>query len=98
MIIPLQKQGWEHERLAMKVQPVRSCLGCQQRFSKNMLMKFVLDNGVLKYDSKGTGQGRSAYCCNNKKCLDVFFRQKKKLSRAFRVPGDQISTELKDWE
>ena len=82
----------------MKVQPVRSCLGCQQRFSKNMLMKFVLSNGMVKHDSKGTEQGRSAYCCNNKKCLDVFFRQKKKLSRAFRVPGDQISTELKDWE
>jgi len=53
---------------------------------------------MVKHDSKGTEQGRSAYCCNNKKCLDIFFRQKKKLSRAFRVQEDQISTELKDWE
>ena len=61
-------------------------------------MKFVLRNGVIKHDSKGTEQGRSAYCCNNNKCLDDFVRQEKKLSRAFRVREDQISTELKDWE
>ena len=94
----LQKRDWEQKRQAMKVQPVRSCLGCNQRFPKSRLMKFVLHDGAVKYDSKGTGAGRSAYCCNNKKCLEVFFRQKKKLSRAFRVREDQISTELKDWE
>ena len=53
---------------------------------------------MVRLEGKGTGQGRSAYCCNNKNCLGVFFRQKKKLSRAFRVQDGQISFELKDWE
>jgi predicted RNA-binding protein YlxR (DUF448 family) len=82
----------------MKKQQMRTCLGCGKRFSKNQVMKFVLDRGIVKHDSKGTGQGRSVYCCNNNNCLGVFFRQKKKLSRAFRVQEGQISFELKDWE
>jgi predicted RNA-binding protein YlxR (DUF448 family) len=82
----------------MKALPIRTCLGCHKRFHKNQLMKFVLDKGMVMHDSKGTGQGRSAYCCNNKICLDVFFRQKKKLSRAFRVQDGPISFALKDWE
>ena len=82
----------------MKAQPIRTCLGCGKRFPKNQLMKFVLNNEMVRLESKGTRQGRSAYCCNNKKCLGVFFRQKKKLSRAFRVQDGQISFELKDWE
>jgi predicted RNA-binding protein YlxR (DUF448 family) len=82
----------------MKAHPIRTCLGCGKRFPKNQLMKFVLNNEMVRLESKGTGQGRSAYCCNNKNCLGVFFRQKKKLSRAFRVQDGQISFELKDWE
>jgi predicted RNA-binding protein YlxR (DUF448 family) len=82
----------------MKVQQMRTCLGCQKRFSKNQLLKFVLQEGTVVLDSKGTGQGRSAYCCNNKDCVRVFCRNKKKLSRAFRVPGCQISVELEDRE
>lgn len=82
----------------MKKQPMRSCLGCHRRFPKNQLLKFVLNAGEVRLDSSGNGQGRSAYCCDNRKCLDVFFRQKKKLSKAFRVREDQISTELRDRE
>ena len=82
----------------MKAQPIRTCLGCGKRFPKNQLMKFVLNNGIVRHESKGSGQGRSVYSCNNKKCLGVFLKQKKKLSRAFRVQDGQISFELKDWE
>jgi predicted RNA-binding protein YlxR (DUF448 family) len=78
------------------VQPVRTCLGCHKRFPKKQLLKFVLREGTVVFDSKKTEQGRSAYCCNNKKCLRVFSRHKKKLSRAFRVQGCQISVELED--
>ena len=77
---------------------MRTCLGCNKRFPKNQLMKFVVHKGMVTHDSKGTGLGRSAYCCNKRGCLGVFFRQKKKLSRAFRVQDGQISFELKDWE
>ncbi len=85
----------QKNRQEMKVQPVRTCLGCHKRFPKNQLLKFVLQEGMIVFDSKGTGQGRSAYCCNNKNCLRVFSIQKK-LSRAFRVQDCQISVELED--
>jgi predicted RNA-binding protein YlxR (DUF448 family) len=80
----------------MKEQQMRTCLGCGKRFPKTQLMKFILKQGVVRHDSKGTGQGRSAYCCNNNSCLRVFLGQKKKISRAFRVQDGQISFELKD--
>jgi predicted RNA-binding protein YlxR (DUF448 family) len=80
----------------MKMQPIRTCLGCHKRFPKNQLLKFVLQKGIVLFDSKGTGQGRSAYCCNNEDCLVVFRKHKRKLSRAFRVRDGQISVELED--
>ena len=78
--------------------PIRTCLGCNKRFPKNVLMKFILMQGMVVHDSKGDKKGRSAYCCKDKNCLDVFVRQKKKLSRAFRVQDCQISFALKDRE
>ena len=80
----------------MKEQQMRTCLGCHKRFPKNQLLKFVLQEGTVVLDSKGTEQGRSAYCCNNKNCLCVFCRHKRKLSRAFRVQDCEISVELED--
>ena len=80
----------------MKMQPVRTCLGCQKRFPKDQLLKFVLKDGAVVLDSKRTGTGRSAYCCDNRDCLRVFCRYKKKLSRAFRVQDCKISLELED--
>ena len=80
----------------MKVQPMRTCLGCDKRFPKNQLLKFVLQEGIVLLDSKRTEQGRSAYCCNNENCLLVFRRHKRKLSRAYRVQDGLISVELED--
>lgn len=79
-------------------QPLRTCLGCNKRFAKNQLLKFIISKGSVIHDSRGNGQGRSAYCCSNKNCLAVFFSHKKKLSRAFRVQDVQMRFELKDWE
>ena len=80
----------------MNAQPIRTCLGCSKRFPKKQLLKFVLQEESIVLDRKGTGQGRSAYCCNDKNCLRVFARHKRKLSRAFRVQDCKISDELED--
>jgi predicted RNA-binding protein YlxR (DUF448 family) len=82
----------------MKSEPIRTCLACGKRFAKNQLLKFILHEGMIQHDSKGTGPGRSAYCCDNKNCRHIFAGQKRKMSRAFRVQDGQISFELKDWE
>ena len=80
------------------MQPIRTCLGCGKKFSKDRLLKFVLVKGSIQQDKKGTGQGRSVYSCDNKNCLRISLGKKKKLSRAFRVQDGQIRVELKDWE
>ena len=82
----------------MQVKAIRTCLGCHKRLPKTQLLKFVLEDGMVVLDRRGTGHGRSVYCCNDKSCLRNFSRQKKKLSRALRVQDCQISVELKDWE
>jgi len=82
----------------MKTQPIRTCLGCRKMRPKGRLLKFVLDQGNIVLDQNGRGHGRSAYCCDTKNCLRIFFGQKKKMSRAFRVQDGQIRAELKDWE
>ena len=82
----------------MMAEPIRTCLGCGSRFPKRRLRKFILDNGRIMRDSNGTGPGRSVYCCNNERCLHLFFRQRKRLSRAFRVQEDKIRFVLEDLE
>ena len=80
------------------MQPMRTCLGCRKCLPKKELLKFTLRAGVVRHDRKGTEQGRSAYCCNNNRCLRDFCSNKKKLSRAFRVRDCQISVLLEDRE
>ena len=86
----------------MKERKIRTCLGCGKRCAKNELMKFVLHEGMVKLDSSGTGQGRSAYCCNDKKCLGVFFQAEKENFKGlsgtgwpntFRVEGLGVKNE-----
>jgi predicted RNA-binding protein YlxR (DUF448 family) len=82
----------------MQVKAIRTCLGCHKRFPKKQLLRFVLENGKVVADYRGTGSGRGVYCCNDRHCLQDFSRQKKKLSRALRVQDCQIRFALKDWE
>jgi len=82
----------------MQAKGIRTCLGCQKRRPKSQLLKFVLENGIVVFDRKGTGSGRSVYCCSEKSCFHSFCRQDKKLSRALRAKDCQISFELEDWE
>ncbi len=82
----------------MKAQPTRTCLGCRARFPKDQLLKFVLQGGAVVIDTKGTGHGRSAYCCKNKECMHAFGKNKMILSRAFRAGASKMSFDLEDWE
>ena len=82
----------------MKLQPIRTCLGCRKRLPRKRLLRFVSPQGQVVPDRNKTGHGRGAYCCDDKNCLRSFFRQKKALARAFRVRDGQIRVELKDWE
>jgi len=66
----------------MKNRP-RTCLGCRNKFNKDSLLKVVRitnDDGakMVIYDAKVKLQGRGAWVCRKKECID-----KVKKSRAF---------------
>jgi uncharacterized protein len=65
--------------------PVRTCVSCGARKSKAELVRFVLDpgGGGLLEDKERRLQGRGAYACETKTCLDGL-RNSKKIGKTFR--------------
>ena len=61
----------------------RTCVGCRGKFDKSLLLKVVRiigDDGekIIKYDPEAKLQGRGAWVCANRECID-----KAKKSKAF---------------
>ena len=51
--------------------PVRTCLGCRNRFPKNQLIRLAIDSGgVINIDREGKYLGRGAYTCSSLKCIE----------------------------
>ncbi len=73
--------------------PLRKCLACQGRFPKQDLVRVVKSKeGLITLDKTGKANGRGAYICNKKECLEKAFKR-----RAFeRALECNISQELKD--
>jgi predicted RNA-binding protein YlxR (DUF448 family) len=65
--------------------PVRTCVSCGAKKSKADLVRFVLDPGGsgLVQDEGHRLEGRGAYTCKTKTCLDGL-RKSKKIGKAFR--------------
>ncbi|MCL1875714.1 MAG: YlxR family protein [Synergistaceae bacterium] len=62
---------------------LRTCVGCRGKFNRDALLKVVRiigDDGVktIKFDPEVKLQGRGAWVCANKECID-----KAKKSKAF---------------
>ncbi|HAN10400.1 MAG TPA: DUF448 domain-containing protein [Clostridiales bacterium] len=71
--------------------PLRKCLGCQVMKDKRELIRIVKPSeGDIFVDLKGKANGRGAYICKSKKCLNDA-KKKKTLERNFKV---NISEEL----
>lgn len=72
----------------MKKKPLRKCVSCHERKAKNELIRVVktTDNEVI-LDLTGKLNGRGAYLCLDKKCLDEM-RDGNKLSRSLRCRVD----------
>ena len=55
----------------MKKIPLRRCLGCYESKPKNELCRIVRKtDGEICLDKTGKINGRGAYICYNKECLD----------------------------
>ena len=68
---------------AARKQPQRTCIGCGQIKDKRMLIRIVRSpDGDYAVDSTGKKNGRGAYLCKEKSCLEKAIKGKA-LERAF---------------
>lgn len=75
----------------MKKVPLRRCLGCFESKPKNELIRIVKSqDGDISLDKSGKKQGRGAYICYNKECLEKVIKTKK-LDKEFEAA---ISTDI----
>ena len=75
----------------MKKQPQRTCMGCNQKKDKKDLIRIVKNkSGQITIDKTGKLEGRGAYICDNKDCLEKIIKSKR-LERVFDM---QISNEI----
>lgn len=74
----------------MKRIPLRKCLGCLESKPKKELYRIVKNkNNEITIDKTGKKEGRGAYICCNKECLDKAIKSKR-LEKEFQM---QISEE-----
>lgn len=70
-----------------KSNPIRTCISCGERRSKEELIRLVLDaDGYVTVDTDGCLEGRGAYVCTRGECW-YRLEQKGRLNRAFRRGG-----------
>lgn len=79
-----------------KKTPMRKCLGCGENKPKNELIRVVKNkDDKIFIDRTGKQNGRGAYLCFNKDCLDKAIKSKA-LNRAFEMEiNDETIEELK---
>lgn len=58
--------------------PMRRCLGCYESKPKNELIRIVKNkDGEINLDKTGKKQGRGAYICYDRECLEKVIKGKK---------------------
>lgn len=61
----------------MKKVPERTCIACRTSRPKNELIRVVRDpQGEISLDFTGKKNGRGAYLCKDRKCLEKCVRSK----------------------
>lgn len=71
--------------MKVKKTPQRKCIACQERGDKKTLVRVVKNKeGEIFLDKTGRANGRGAYVCATKACLEKAIKSKA-LNRAFKV-------------
>ena len=80
----------------MKSQPVRTCMGCNEKKGKKELIRIVKNkNNEITIDKTGKLEGRGAYICDDIKCLDKIIKSKR-LEKIFDIKiSDEIYENLR---
>ncbi|MDO4942149.1 MAG: YlxR family protein [Lachnospiraceae bacterium] len=69
----------------MKKIPMRQCVGCQNMVSKRELIRIIkTSEGDIQLDATGKKNGRGAYICKKKECLEKAIK-KHSLERSLKV-------------
>ena len=65
--------------------PVRRCVGCQEMKGKKEMIRVIrTPEGDFLLDATGKKNGRGAYLCPSRECLDKA-RKNKGLERSFKL-------------
>ncbi len=80
----------------MKKQPVRTCMGCNERKEKKQLIRIVKNKkNEISIDKTGKLEGRGAYLCDNIECFEKL-RKSKRLEKVFDTKiSDEIYENLR---
>ena len=80
----------------MKSQPVRTCMGCNEKKEKKKLIRIVKNkNNEINLDRTGKLEGRGAYICDNIECLERI-KKSKRLEKIFDMKiSDEIYENLR---
>lgn len=75
--------------------PERMCVGCREMIDKRLLIRVVrTPEGAIHIDKTGKTNGRGAYICNKKECLEKAIKSNQ-LERALKAKiPDEIRTSL----
>lgn len=85
--------------MAKKV-PLRQCIGCGEMKSKREMMRVVkATDGTICLDVTGKKNGRGAYICTQRECLQKA-RKNKGLERSFKmsIPEEVYENLNKEFE
>ena len=80
--------------------PVRRCVGCQEMKGKKEMIRVIrTPEGDLLLDATGKKNGRGAYLCPSRECLDKA-RKNKGLERSFKqaIPKEVYEALEKEME
>lgn len=73
----------------MKKLPQRTCIGCNTQKLKKDLIRIVKDkDGNINIGRTGKMNGRGAYLCKNKECLEKAIKSKK-IEKIFEMKIDE---------
>ncbi len=66
--------------------PMRQCIGCREMKSKKEMMRVLrTTEGEIQIDVTGKKNGRGAYLCYNRDCLEQAMKSKG-LERSLKMP------------
>ncbi len=69
----------------MKKIVIRTCIGCNQKKDKHELLRIVKNKeNDICIDETGKKEGRGAYICNNKECLEKAIKTRR-LEKSFKM-------------